>query len=444
VDVEEAPVETLSEELPAPPAALPVAGAPPVTARAGRFPPPALYVRTYRWYWLSQWPVLIGTWMQIVALGYLVYQVTGSTTAVAVVAAADGLPAVVLSLAGGVLADRFPRRRILLVTQSTLGVSAGALAVLASTGHASFAAIVVVAAIFGSADAMDLPTRQALIADLVDREMVVSAVALGSVAMSASRIVGPSLAGLLIAGIGPGVCFAVLALAYIGPIIVLLLVIPDIIPLPRRAGATAIGDMRDAVLMAFRHPLVRTVTICAAALSFFGVSYMPFLPVLAREQLHSGGQVLGLMYSTGGIGGLVAGLIISTFAHGAQRVRMLLGGGVVYTFGLLLLMHAPVVLVALPGLVAISFGFLAMNTSMTTLLQTETDPALRGRLLGIYTMIFAGFQPLGTLFYGAIAVRVPIFEAISVGALVVGATAVWAATRPALWRIGGATEVALT
>src|SRR5258708_5787972 len=152
--------------------------------------------------------------------------------------------------------------------------------------------------------------------------------------------------------------------------------------------------MRDAVLLAFRHPLVRTVTICAAALSFFGVSYMPFLPVLA---------------------------------------------------GLLLLMHAPVVALALPGLVAISFGFLAMNTSMTTLLQTETDPALRGRLLGVYAMIFAGLQPMGTLLYGALAVRVPIFDAISVGACIVGATAVWAATRPALWRIGQAlTEVAVT
>src|SRR5579884_3893924 len=124
--------------------------------------PPALRVRPFRWYWAAQWPTLLGTWMQVVALGYLVYSRTGSTTAVAVVAAADGLPAVGLSLAGGVLADRLPRRRILLVTQSQLGASAGALAVLVATGHASLLAIVLVAVAFGSTDAVDLPTRQAL------------------------------------------------------------------------------------------------------------------------------------------------------------------------------------------------------------------------------------------------------------------------------------------
>ncbi|MBV9526506.1 MAG: MFS transporter, partial [Candidatus Dormibacteraeota bacterium] len=137
--------------------------------------PPALRVRPFRWYWAAQWPTLLGTWMQVVALGYLVYARTGSTTAVAVVAAADGLPAVALSLVGGLLADRLPRRRILLVTQSVLGISAGALAMLVATGHAEFYAIVIVALVFGATDAMDLPTRQALVADLVERDVVVNA-----------------------------------------------------------------------------------------------------------------------------------------------------------------------------------------------------------------------------------------------------------------------------
>src|SRR5215469_15375270 len=135
---------------------------------AGRLPP-ALRVRPFRWYWAAQWPTLLGTWMQVVALGFLVYARTGSTTAVAVVAAADGLPAVILSLAGGVLADRLPRRRILLVTQSILGLTAGALAILAATGNATFVTILVVAVVFGATDAVDLPTRQALVADLVQR-----------------------------------------------------------------------------------------------------------------------------------------------------------------------------------------------------------------------------------------------------------------------------------
>src|SRR5438309_6480996 len=234
--------------------------------------------------------------MQVVALGYLVYARTGSTTAVAVVAAADGLPAVLLSLAGGVLADRMPRRRILLVTQSALGLSAGSLAVLVATGNASFLAIVIVALIFGATDAVDLPTRQALVADLVERDLVVNAVALGAAAMSATRIVGPSVAGLLIGFAGPAVCFGFLALAYLAPIAVLLYVIPSVAPLARAQGRTALGDLAQGIRQIGSDPMVRGVVVICAALSFLGVSYMPFLPVLAKTQLHGGPQVLGILY----------------------------------------------------------------------------------------------------------------------------------------------------
>ncbi|MFN2582874.1 MAG: MFS transporter [Candidatus Dormibacteria bacterium] len=383
--------------------------------------PPALRVRPFRWYWAAQWPTLLGTWMQVVALGYLVYARTGSTTAVAVVAAADGLPAVVLSLAGGVLADRMGRRRILLVTQSVLGVSAGTLAVLAATGNASFLAIVVVALIFGATDAVDLPTRQALVADLVERDVVVNAVALGSAAMSATRIVGPSIAGLLIGTAGPAACFATLAIAYLAPIIVLITVIPDVPPLPRTAGHTAWQDLVGGLRQVRVDPLVRGVVIACAALAFLGVSYMPFLPVLAKTQLHGGPQVLGLLYSIGGIGGLVAGVAIASLGRGAGRVHMLVIGAPVYAASLFTVAHSTLLAFTLPALVGISFAFVALNTSMTTLLQTDTDPILRGRLLGIYATIFAGLQPLGTVAYGIIGPSVGLFNAIGIGALVVGA-----------------------
>lgn len=403
---------------------------PPASARPRGLLPPALRVRPFRWYWAAQWPVLLGTWMQVVALGYFVFQLTHSETAVGVVAAADGVPAVALSLAGGAVADRVSRRRILLVTQSVLGLSSGTLAALALTGRASLASIIAVALVFGAADAVDLPSRQALIADLVDRELVVGAVALGSVAMSVCRIAGPALAGQLLVTAGPGVCFLILALAYLAPIAVLLTVIPDIPP-ARAASSAAVG-IRGGITAAARDPLVRAVVICAAVLSFLGVSYMPYLPVFASTKLHAGGAVLGLLYSTGGVGGLAAGLLIAGRGRARTRMRMLGGGGVVYAAGLATLTQSHVLATALPGLVAISFGFLAMNTSLTTLLQTETDPALRGRLLGLYSMTMAGLQPLGTLVYGLVGRAVPLFDAIAAGALVVGAAAVWTATRPAL------------
>ena len=405
--------------------------------RERRWPPPALAVRPYRWYWLSQWPVFLGTWMQVPALGYYVYITTGSQTAVGIVGAADGIPSVVLSLLGGVLADRLPRRRILLCTQSVLSLSAAVLALMVATHHANLGVLIAIAVVYGSADAVDLPTRQALIADLVSADLVVNAVALGSAAMSATRIVGPAVAGLLIGWVGPAACFGFLAVAYFGPLFVLLTVVPDIPPM-RSSRGTALSDLRDALGTVRRDGLVRGVIICVSALSFFGVAYMPYLPVYANDKLHAGPQVLGLLYSMGGFGALAGSLFIATLRGRVEvRRRLLLVGSVVYAVSLFNLASSGHLGVALPALVGISLGFLAMNTSMVTLLQTETDPSMRGRLLGFYSTILNGVQTLGTLAYGFIAHAVPLFTAISVGAIVVGvvgvATALGAAlrTRPA-------------
>src|SRR5437588_8259531 len=163
-------METITEDAAEDAAALGAEVAPaldgPVTAvRVPWFPPPALRVRPFRWYWAAQWPVLLGTWMQVTTLTFFVYQLTGSQTAVGVVAAADGLPALVLPLVGGAIADRVPRRRMLLVTQSVLGAASAGLALLAFSGHASLASILALAALYGSADSVDLPTRQALVGD---------------------------------------------------------------------------------------------------------------------------------------------------------------------------------------------------------------------------------------------------------------------------------------
>lgn len=418
------------------PAAAPLVVQPPVLRR---WPPAALSSRTFRWYWLAQWPTLLGTWMQVVALGYLVFDRTHSSGAVAAVAAADGLPAVLLSLAGGLVADRVPRRRILLVTQSVLGLSSAALAGLAVTGHATFWAIVAIAVVYGSADAIDLPARQALVADLVDRDRVVSAVALTSTAMSATRIVGPSLAGLLIATAGPGVCFAVLAAAYVAPLAVLLRVIPNVPPHRRRQGATALGEMIEALATVRRDPLVRGVVVAGGVLALLGVSYMPFLPVLARTQLHGGPEQLGLMYSIGGIGGVVGGVVIAAAGGGARRRALLVGGGLLYAVSLFTVARSALLPLTLIALVLLSFAFLAMSTSMTTLLQTDTDPRLRGRLLGVYAMLFAGLQPLGTLAYAGLQGPLGLFPTISWGALVVGGTVVAVGLAPGFrTRVGGA------
>jgi predicted MFS family arabinose efflux permease len=250
--------------------------------------------------------------------------------------------------------------------------------------------------------------------------------------MSVTRILGPALAGVLIASVGPAACFGFLALAYIGPLAVLIKVVPDIPP-RKRAASTALGDFLEALRVVRRDRLVRGVILCVAALSFFGVAYMPYLPVYAHDKLNAGSQVLGLLYTTGGFGALVASLFIAFIGGRVEvRRRLLLFGALIYACSLFTLASSGRLAFALPALVGISLGFLAMNTSMVTLLQTETDPSMRGRLLGFYTTILAGLQTVGTLAYGFIAHAVPLFTAISVGALVVGVVGVLTALGPAL------------
>ncbi len=404
-----------------------------------RWLPPALRVRTFRWFWTAQWPTLLGTWMQLVALGYFVYSETHSVNAVAFVSAADGIPSVALSLVGGALADRYPRRRILLVTQSTLGLSAATLAVLASTGHASLAAIVVVAAVFGSSDAVDLPTRQALIADLVERDDVLNAMALGAASMSVTRLVGPALAGVLYALAGPGVCFASLAIAYLAPLSVLLLVIPDIAPAGLSGQRRMLGDIGAGLSAAVREPVFRGVLGAGAVLSLLGVSYMPFLPVLATR-LHGGSGLLGLMYSVGGIGGLAGGVLLGVLGRGGSRRWFLVGGGVLYAFSLATVARSSWLGYTLPALVGVSLAFVAVNTTLTTILQTGGDAALRGRLLGLYATLAAGLQPLGTLMYSVLG-PARLFDGISVGAILVGISAVMVGLRGDLRPVGRAVAV---
>ena len=388
-----------------------------------RWLPPALRVRSYRWYWSAQWPVLLGTWMQTVALGYFVYTQTRSVNAVAFVAAASGLPALALSVFGGALADRYPRRRILLVTQSTLGLGAATLAILAATGHFSLVAIVVVAVVFGSSAAVDLPTSQALVADLVRRELVVNAMALAASAMSVCRLVGPSVAGVLYAVAGPGACFACLAVAYLAPISVLWMVVPDIAPAGRAGSQRLLTDVAAGFAAAWRDPLLRRVMGAGAMLSLLGVSYMPFLPVLASSRLHVGSSGLGLMYSVGGVGGLTGALLLSALGRGRGRRWFLVGGGVLYALSLATVARSSWLGWTLPALVGVSLAFVAINTTLITVIQTDADPAVRGRLLGLYATQAVGLQPLGTLLYSVLG-SAHLFDGVTAGAVLVGACAV--------------------
>jgi hypothetical protein len=235
--------------------------------------------------------------------------------------------------------------------------------------------------------------------------------------------VGPSVAGVLYAVAGPGACFACLAIAYLAPISVLWMVVPDIAPAGRAGSQRLVDDVAAGFAAAWRNPLLRGVMGAGAMLSLLGVSYMPFLPVLASSRLHVGSGGLGLMYSVGGVGGLTGALLLSALGRGRGRPWFLVGGGVLYALSLATVARSSWLGWTLPALVGVSLAFVAINTTLITVIQTDADPAVRGRLLGLYATQAVGLQPLGTLLYSVLG-SAQLFNGVTVGAVLVGACAV--------------------
>ncbi len=393
--------------------------------------PEALSLPLFRRYLLGLGPLSLGTWMQLVALGYLTLQVTGSVAAVGLVGAADGIPAVLLSVPAGAVGDRWPRRLVLVVATSALGLTSLGLALAAGLGRASLPVLVGAAVCFGAADSFNAPSRQALIADLVPRNQLVGAATLTSSVGSAARIVGPAVAGLLLGTLGAASCF----LAMAASVVPLLAVLSHGHWPSARANSSemgALGRVLEGLRWSRSDPLVRSVLLGSLTLGALGIGYMPYLPVFARDQLHGGGQVLGLMYSVGGIGALGGGVVLSLFSRRLRRWWLLLAAAPLYASALFGLTRAPTLALAIPCLAGISLGFMAANTAMLTSLQAAAPAEMRARVMSLYSLAYAGGGPLGTLLYAGLSRIVPLFSAIAGGAVAVGLVLFWTATRSAM------------
>ncbi len=393
--------------------------------------PEALRLPLFRRYLLGLGPLSLGTWMQLVALGYLTLQVTGSVAAVGLVGAADGIPAVLLSVPAGAVGDQFPRRLVLMVATSALGLTSLGLALAAGLGRASLPVLVGAAICFGAADSFNAPSRQALIADLVPRDQLVGAATLTSSVGSAARIIGPAVAGILLGTLGAASCFLAMAASVI-PLLGVLSHGPWPVARTSSTEMGALGRVLEGMRWSRADPLVRSVLLGSLTLGALGIGYMPYLPVFAREQLHGGGQVLGLMYSVGGIGALAGGLALSLFSRRLRRNRLLLAAAPLYAAALFGLTRAPTLWLAIPCLAGISLGFMAANTALLTTLQAAAPPEMRARVMALYSLAYAGGGPLGTLLYAGLSRFVPLFSAIAGGAVVVGLVLLWTATRPTM------------
>lgn len=371
----------------------------------------ALRIPDYRRFWLGQLASQSGTWMQSLAQAWLVLRLTDSPLALGSVVTTQFTPILLFSLFGGVLADRLPKRRLLLVTQSVMLAQAATLALLTGSGQIRLWHIYVLAAVFGTAIALDNPSRQALVRDLVGPEDLANAVALNSAQFNLSRILGPALAGVLITLVDVAGCFALNTLSYLGVIVALLRLETE----GRRAAAPArgsvLGQIGEGLRYALTTPDITLVLLLVGVLGAFGYNFTVVLPLIARYVLNATPIEFGGLTTAMGVGSLGAALGLAYTGRATRRALLAGAAGFSLLLGAVALSRAWGLTVAL--LVALGACSIVFSTTANTRLQLVTPAPLRGRILSIYMLLFAGTTPIGSLIVGTAAERLGVPAAVA-------------------------------
>ena len=370
----------------------------------------ALRVRNFRLFWFGQLISLSGTWMQSIGQAWLVLTLTQSPFAVGTVTTLQFLPMTFLVLFGGVFADRVPKRRFLVGTQTAAMLQALALGVLVSTGAVRIWHIYLLALALGLNNAFDNPTRLAFVPEMVGRELVANAVALNSTLFNAARIVGPALGGITIATVGIGGTFYLNAASFIPVIIALMMMRPAEFFSVEKGEGRLFEQLREGISFAYRTPEVLLILLVMGFIGTFGYNFSTALPLLAKFVLHIGSVGFGVMTAVLGIGSLLAALAIAYTRRAGER-QILLGAGV-FSLLLILVGLSRWFALTLPLLVLLGFAAIIFSASANTRLQLLSPGRLRGRVMSLYILLFAGTTPVGAFLLGNTADRIGVQPAI--------------------------------
>lgn len=352
--------------------------------------------------------------MQNIASGWLVLQLTNSPFYVGLNSTVAWLPAWVVSLPAGVLADHFNKRNLMILTQSVLALLALVLAILTWTGAVTIIHILVIAGISGVVVSINSPVVQSLVPELVDRRDVLNAIALNSTMFNAARIIGPSIAGVMLGVIGPGGCFGLNSASFLA-IIIALAFIRLKSKTPPRTEESLWRRMTAGLAVVRRNPDIRLLVLLVGVFSSVGILYLPLMPVLARDVLHAGARGYGLMMTAVGIGAVIGSLTLASFSRTARRGMLLTIGTV--ALGVLELAISAVRSLPLALIVLVLVGFCQTSIASlaNTLIQTLAPDAARGRVMSVYTLAFNGMFPLGSLAAGAVAQKAGAPAAVLIG-----------------------------
>jgi len=361
----------------------------------------SLKIKYFRIYWLGMFVSLIGTWIQSIALSWLVFQLTNSAFLLGVVGFLSSIPIFVLSLFGGVLADRINKRNILIFTQIAFMLLAFLLAVLTQFKIITAQQIMFIALLNGIIMAFDAPARQSIVVELVGREHLFNAIALNSVAFNSSRIIGPAIAGILVSLIGMSACFYLNGISFLAVIIALFYI-------KYRKGLTqnnnsAFKDLKEGLIFIRGHRLILALISMVAAVSLFGISYVILMPVFVNDVLDIGVKGLGVLMSSTGIGALIGALSLARLGDFKYKGRLLISSVFLFSFSLIGFSLSKSYLLSIFILVFIGCTSVVPIALINTLIQVNVPDKFRGRVISLFMITFAGMMPFGSLISGALA-----------------------------------------
>jgi MFS family permease len=376
----------------------------------------ALKHRNFQLFFAGQFISLTGTWMQSVAQSWLVYRLTGSVLLLGLIAFASQIPVFLIAPLGGATADRYDRQKILVFTQSWAMLTAFALSILTLTGLVEVWHLFIFAVSFGLANAFDIPTRQAFVVDMVGREDLLNAIALNSTMFNGARIVGPAIAGILVAVVGEGWCFFGNAVSYLGVITGLLLM--KITPQARERKGSTLANIIEGFTFVAKTGPIRGLLLLLGLVSLMGMPYAVLMPIFADKILGGGSETLGYLMGASGLGALSAALVLASrkevFGLGRWVGIASAGLGV----SLILFSFSTYFYLSLLLLIPVGFSMMTQMSSSNTLIQAMVPDELRGRVMSVYSMMFMGMAPLGALLAGTLAGIFGAPTTVAIGGLV--------------------------
>jgi MFS family permease len=376
----------------------------------------SLYHRDFSIFWAGNFLSNIGTWMQYVALGWVILIVSNSPFLLGLNGFLAQVPSLVFALPGGTIADRLNRRKLMLITQTSMMLLALLLAVLTSVRQITIREILAISFLTGVASALNYPAYQALIPDLIPREDLMNAIALNSAQFNMSRAIGPTVAGLALGVLGAAACFYLNSISFLALIIALLVI--TIPPVQREKGPRFWGSMVEGVRYLNEHRIIIVLLTVPAFLSLLGLPFIVLMPAVARNLIGVGASGLGFLMGGAGLGAVAAALFIAARGTPEHRGRLILTSATLFSLALILLSRAQTFWGAFFLLAVMGGTIVGALTLANTTLQMTTPPKLRGRVMAMYYMAMSGLMPFGSLQAGAVAQAIGTRFALGFGGAV--------------------------